>query len=214
MPGDSSAGAEASGPVEGAPAKSARLFFALWPTSAMQTALAAAAAPAVLEALSAGASADAGAGASARRVPAANFHLTLAFLGSVPLSRLADVEEVAARIARASSSPDLPIEIVLDAIEHWRKPQVLVATASRTPPAAVTLAEGLQRALTDAGFTPDLKPFRVHATIARKVRSVGRELYVEPVRWSFDSLHLVESKTHPDGSAYRTVKKWVLDKRD
>jgi 2'-5' RNA ligase len=147
-------------------------------------------------------------------VPAENFHLTLAFLGSVPLDRLAEVEQAATRFVRASSVPQLPIEIGLDAIEHWRKPQVLVATARETPPAAVALAEGLQRALTDAGFSPDLKPFRVHATVARKVRRVARELHLEPVHWSFDSLHLVQSETHPDGSAYRTVKKWVLDKRD
>jgi 2'-5' RNA ligase len=147
-------------------------------------------------------------------VPAANFHLTLAFLGSVPVSRLAEVEQVAARFVQVSKLPELPIEIALDAIEHWRKPQVLVATASDTPAAAVALAESLQRTLTDAGFSPDLKPFRVHATVARKVRRVARELHLEPVRWSFDSLHLVESETHPDGSAYRTVKKWVLDKRD
>lgn len=147
-------------------------------------------------------------------MPSANFHLTLAFLGSVPLTRLAEVEQAAARFADASMLSDLPIEIVLDAIEHWRKPQVLVATASNTPAAAVALAEGLQRSLVDAGFTPDLKPFRVHATIARKVRRLGGELPLQPVHWSFDSFHLVESQTHRDGSAYRTLKKWVLDKRD
>lgn len=210
--------------------KSSRLFFALWPSPAMQAALAVAAAPAVLAVLNVGANADASAsasapsslgagsgaraGASARRVPPENFHLTLAFLGSVPLSRLADLEQVAAHFAQTCTVLSPPIDITLDAIDHWRKPQVLVATASDNPPAAVALAEGLQRALTDAGFTPDLKPFRVHATIARKVRRVGRELHLDPVRWSFDSLHLVESQTHPDGSAYRPVKKWVLDKRD
>jgi RNA 2',3'-cyclic 3'-phosphodiesterase len=197
-----------------------RLFFALWPSPAMQTALAVAAATAVMDVLSVGGSADAAAnvaanaGASVRRVPAENFHLTLAFLGSVPLSRLAEVEQVADHFAQASSVLDLPIDITLDAIEHWRKPQVLVATASDTPPAAVALAEGLQRSLIDAGFSPDLKAFRVHATIARKVRRAGRELHLDPVRWSFDSLHLVQSQTHPDGSVYRPLKKWVLDKRD
>jgi RNA 2',3'-cyclic 3'-phosphodiesterase len=222
-----SAGSEASerDPAEGElvkrePAKSGRLFFALWPSPAMQTALAVAAAPAVLEVLSGIGSADAGmnaaanAGASVRRVPAENFHLTLAFLGSVPLSRLAEIEQVAAHCAQVSSVLDLPIDITLDAIEHWRKPQVLVATARDTPRAAVALAEGLQRSLIDAGFSPDLKAFRVHATVARKVRRGGRELHLDPVRWSFDSLHLVQSQTQPHGSVYRPLKKWVLDKRD
>jgi 2'-5' RNA ligase len=186
-------------------ATSARLFFALWPDPAMQAALAVAAAAAVLEAQSG----DAG----VRRMPPANFHLTLAFLGSVPLSRLSEVREAAARCAQSSSLlHDVPIEIVLDAIEHWRKPQVLVATASEVPPAAVELAENLKRSLIESGFSPDLKPFRVHATVARKVRRITGELRIESVRWRFDSLHLVESKGGSSGSAYSTVEKWVLDK--
>jgi 2'-5' RNA ligase len=154
------------------------------------------------------------AGSGVRRVPPADFHLTLAFLGSVPLSRLADVEAVGARCAQSSGLRELQIEVVLDAVEHWRKPQVLVATASETPPAAAALAEDLKRFLIESGFIPDLKPFRVHATVARKVRRVTSELLIEPVRWSFASLHLIESKTSPSGSAYSTVEKWILDKWD
>jgi 2'-5' RNA ligase len=172
----------------------------------MQAALAAAAGPVLLLAQ--------GADAGAKPVPAANFHLTLAFVGSVPVGRLHEVEGAASRFTQFSKIRELPIEIVLDAVEHWRKPQVLVATASTTPGVAVALGESLQRALIEAGFSPDLKPFRVHATIARKVRRVAREYHLDPVRWSFDALHLVESKTQPSGASYRTVKNWVLDKGD
>jgi RNA 2',3'-cyclic 3'-phosphodiesterase len=166
----------------------------------MQTALAAAAGSAVREAL------DAGSGV--RRVPAANFHLTLAFLGSVDVARLSEVKEIAARSAQTADPHD--VEIVLDTIDHWRKPQVLVATASETPPTAVALSESLKRSLVDAGFTPDLKPFRVHATVARKVRRVTGEPRIEPVRWHFESLHLVESKNGPDGSSYTPIGEWKL----
>jgi 2'-5' RNA ligase len=54
----------------------------------------------------------------------------------------------------------------------------------------------------------------VHATVARKVRRVSGELHVEPVRWSFQEFHLVESQTSPSGSSYSTLKKWLLDKCD
>jgi RNA 2',3'-cyclic 3'-phosphodiesterase len=173
--------------------QSARLFFALWPTPAMQAGLAAAADHAVSEAEKA----DSG----VRRVPAENFHLTVAFLGSVPLSRLPEVKALTSRC-----SLDAPIELVLEGIEHWRKSQVLCATASETPPAAVVLAETLKRLLIEQEFSPDLKPFRAHATVARKVRRVTRELKIEPVRWSFDALHLVESRTSPAGSVYTIVR--------
>jgi 2'-5' RNA ligase len=178
--------------------RTARLFFALWPDERMQADLAAA----VARALGSGEPLD------GRLVPEANFHLTLAFLGSVPQSRFEVLFEVGARCAQSLQVGDAPIAITLDTLEHWRKPQVLVAT-SPAPPAAVALSETLKRALVEQGFTPDLKPFRVHATVARKVRRVSGELHIESVRWRFDSLHLVESRS---GSTYSTVKKWVLDK--
>jgi RNA 2',3'-cyclic 3'-phosphodiesterase len=161
------------------------------------------------------------AGPGLRPVPAKNFHLTLAFLGAVPLSRLDALSEVAAQCAQefASRNPPSPqsppIELTLDTLEHWRKPQILCATASQTPPSAIALAESLQRALTAQGFTPDLKPFRAHATLARKVRHVTRELRIEPVRWRFREFHLVESHAATaQTSIYSTREKWILDKRD
>jgi 2'-5' RNA ligase len=179
----------------------ARLFFAFWPDEAMQAELA--------RAISAAARGEPLDGSP---VPEKNFHLTLAFLGAVPQSRFEALFDIAARSVRSAGSG--PIAITLDALEHWRKSQVLVATSRETPRAAVVLAEQLKAALVEQGFAPDLKPFRVHATVARKVRRVTRELHIAPVRWSVDAVHLVESRTGPGGSAYSTVKKWVLDKRD
>src|SRR5262249_7283353 len=152
---------------------SARLFFALWPDKHGQAALAAAADPTMRTAQQAD--------AAVRRVPAENFHVTLAFLGSLPLSRLADLDEAAARCAAVPRAHELPIEIVLDGVEHWRKAQILCATSSRTPQTAVVLAESLKQSLIGRGFSPDLKPFRVHATVARKVRRITGELRIEPV---------------------------------
>lgn len=179
--------------------RTARLFFALWPSERMQADLA----EALASALRSGEPLD------GRLVPEAKFHLTLAFLGSVPQSQFEMLDEVGARCAQSLQAGDAPIAITLDTLEHWRKPQVLVATSRATPPAAVTLAETLKRMLVERSFSPDLKPFRAHATVARKVRRVSGELQLAPVRWTFDSLHLVESGS---GSAYSTVKKWVLDK--
>jgi 2'-5' RNA ligase len=185
------------------PSTTARLFFALWPDEAMQVALAAAVAAIVREA-----------GPDSRAVPAKNLHLTLAFLGAVPQSRFEALSEVAAQVARTSHAGELPLRLTLDAVEHWRKPQILCATASETPHAVASLAESLGHALTAAGFAPDLKPFRPHATVGRKVRRVTGDLHIEPVRWTFREFHLIESQTHPEGSSYSTLEKWALDKRD
>jgi 2'-5' RNA ligase len=197
-----------------------RLFFALWPDEAMQAALADATHPIL-------ATADGAA------VPARNFHFTLAFLGAVPESRARELGEIATRVASAfqevaavrgaraaasashanteARSADAPIIITLDRIEHWHKSQILCATSTAEPVEAIALAETLKRQLTENGFAPDLKPFRAHATLARKVRHVTRDRDMPPVHWSFHECRLIESETRPSGSLYSTREIFVLD---
>jgi 2'-5' RNA ligase len=141
-------------------------------------------------------------------VPAHNFHFTLAFLGNIPASRTHELGEIGARAARNTRGP---LAITLDAIDYWRKPQILCATSTTVPIAAAALADDLKRALTENGFTPDLKPFRAHATLARKVRRVTRDREVPPVHWSFNDFRLVESRTAPTGSLYSSREIFVLD---
>lgn len=175
----------------------ARLFFALWPSESMQTALADSVSTLVDP-------------AKCRPVPASNFHLTLAFLGSVELGRVASLHELAARCVTSCPPSTLPLVVDLDRFEYWRRPHILCATASSTPPAISAFARTLKRALTAEGFAPDMKPFRAHATFARKVHGSEDRLQAIPVRWTFDALHLIESDTHPDGSIYRAVASWRL----
>jgi RNA 2',3'-cyclic 3'-phosphodiesterase len=201
-----------------------RLFFALWPDPGMQAALAEAVAAIVREAGDAGANADPDAAgraarvadkvAGARLVPAKNFHFTLAFLGSVPLSRFEALNEIAARVARAFASRDLAIAVTLDIVEHWRKSHILCATASETPPAAVELAEALKRALIAENYAPDLKAFRPHVTLARRFSASIRKSAMAPLIWSFRELALVESTPGPQGSVYRVVASWPLSPTD
>lgn len=169
--------------------------------------------------------------AGGRPVSPTQFHLTLAFLGSIPADRYGALTSIAARCTETFAEGGGPVVVTLDRVEFWRKPQVLCATASLAPAAAVELADLLKRSLADGGFTPDLKPFRAHATLARKVRDVtpclsgqqpgvdagaeggARELTrIEPVRWVFDEFHLVESQTLPEGASYSTREKWLLDR--
>jgi 2'-5' RNA ligase len=200
------------------PEPTRRLFFALWPDESAQNALAEATRQVVSE--SEGAS-----------VPARNFHFTLAFLGAVAESRIPDLSNVAARVAaafrsvtsaRAVDEPGQladaaaaprtsPILVTLDHIDHWRRSQVLCATSSTEPTEAIALAETLKSALTANGFAPDLKPFRAHATLARKVRRVTRERHMPAVCWSFHDFRLIESHTAPSGSIYSSREIYPLD---
>src|SRR5262249_38485268 len=154
---------------------SRRLFFALWPDTPQQTAFAHAARKAV----------KAGGGTP---VPVANIHLTLVFLGSVPERRIADLSAIARRVAAAFPQDALPLQLEFEHLAHWKKPQVLCAVpAEGTGSAAATarLAESLRREMVAGGFTPDLKPFRAHVTLARKVLRGSRELAMHALLWTY-----------------------------
>lgn len=176
--------------------RSLRLFFALWPGERQQSQLAKVVAPAV-------------SAASGRPIPKENLHATLAFLGTVSEKRFAElsvVDDVAAGWRRRAAPV---IELTLDGLEHWRRPQILCACASVTPQTALDLASELKDALVAAGFAPDLKPFRAHVTVARKVAH-ARDASMTPVLWRFDSFALVASQTAPTGSSYSVVRTWAL----
>jgi 2'-5' RNA ligase len=182
---------------------SARLFFALWPTAAMQEALAVA----VSEIVRA---------SDGRPVPAKNFHLTLAFLGAVPRSRFEAIFHVAAQCAQACDARDLPLTLTLDTIELFRKSQVLCATPSHPHRAVAQLARVLTDTLVAEGFMPDPKalppgapstpqPFRPHVTLVRKATKPRRPSPLKPFTWSFNDFALIESRPSPEGSTYRPL---------
>lgn len=164
-----------------------RLFFALWPSAVFQAALAAATRDVVLA-------------CGGRCVPAANFHVTLAFLGSMAEHRIRALLAVARSVAHDSGSEhtgsdgalkseafglgQCGVTLEFDRIEYWRKPRLLCATAGdkgestgQRPESDVrqsgagALARLLKSRLTAAGFSLDAKPFRAHVTLARKVMS-------------------------------------------
>jgi len=136
-----------------------------------------------------------------------SLHLTLAFLGSVPETATGLLAETAR--ATASCQAAGCVAVTLDALDYWRKPQLLCAVA-RDSQAAAALASGLRQLLIRAGFCPDLKPFRAHATLARKVAHAPKDLRMTPVLWTFTRFALIESRTDPRGSVYSTVDSWAL----
>ena len=179
-----------------------RLFFALWPEAAERAALIHAVRKAVR--LSGG-----------RPVPEANLHLTLAFLGSVPESRVPELRTIAGQVAATFPRTRVPLVLTLQGLAHWEQSQVLAVLAHEvaggTPSGSAQILAGtLSREAAAAGFDPDLKPFRAHVTVARKVAHAPHTGAPRSVAWSFAQFALVESRTLPAGPVYSVVDSFVL----
>lgn len=187
--------------MSSAPAR--RLFFALWPDGEQRAALVHATGKLVRH-------------CGGRPVPETNLHVTLAFLGSVPESRVAELRGIARRAGTAFPRSALPLVLTLRTLEHWAKPRVLTALEreAQKQPAEVSplaaLAGRLTRVTAAAGFSPELKPFRAHVTVARKVTRAPRPCAMRAVPWSFAAFALVESRTLAEGPVYSVVESYVL----
>jgi 2'-5' RNA ligase len=188
-----------------------RLFFALWPDEAQRAALAQAVQPSVQS-------------CGGRAVAAPKLHVTLAFLGSVPEGRVAELDRIASRVAAALAQDAPGWSLSFDRLEHWARPQILVAlgseerdgvdfgagTRAAQPASPAALALRLKEETTAAGFSPDLKPFRAHVTVARKVVHALAPHAASAVQWRFDAFALVESRTHAAGPLYSVVESYLL----
>jgi RNA 2',3'-cyclic 3'-phosphodiesterase len=172
-----------------------RLFFALQPDAAQNSALIAQVSPLFAQ-------------LGARPVPAENLHATLCFIGAVDEEKLDVLRAVAARVRGRS------ITLRFDTLEHWEGPKILCATANGESESARELAVALGEATITAGFTPDIKPFRAHLTLARKVSrdlSVGfPQPLAPPTIVRCDRFTLMRSHREGDRSIYSAVDSWPL----
>lgn len=173
------------------PERQHRLFFALWPADELRSALA----PRI-RALQ-----PAGVGRPQRPD---QWHVTLEFLGPVPASRVGAAREAAVQV-RGS-----PCEVVFDAVEFWRRPEVLTLVARALPPPLDSLVTQLRTALAARGFEPESRPFRAHLTLSRKVVTPVSPVTFEPLRWPVTDFALVESITDRSGSVYTPLASWPL----
>jgi 2'-5' RNA ligase len=184
----------------GAPVSARRVFFAFWPDEAQRRAIEHAAAKAVRH-------------SGGRPVPASNLHVTLAFVGSVAVARIPELQRIARELATAFSE-QAPATLSFARLAHWKEAQVLCALATEERPIARALAAALQDATSSAGFSPDRKPFQAHVTLARKVVRPGAALQLGAVVWRFEAFALIDSRTQPSGPVYSVLETYPLASAD
>jgi 2'-5' RNA ligase len=150
--------------------------------------------------------ADAAAPAAMRRVPQANLHVTLAFLGERAPEDATTVAALLDELAR-------PVGELAVGGALWlppRRPGVL-AVALEAGPGLGDLHAGLVAALADAiGFEPERRALRPHVTVARPRRDRSlRATALDPpppaLTFEPEGLVLYRSHTGPGGARYEPL---------
>ena len=171
--------------------KDVRLFFALWPDIALRQRLAEAAGTIPVTGV-------------ARRVPDANLHMTLHFIGNVYFDEMACMQRQARRIDAYAFS------LELDYQGHFCKPRVGWLGCRVIPDALVELHRQLGTRLQGCGYRPETRSYHPHVTVARKLGSIGTQASFEPIAWPVREFALVEVQPVENGVQYRVVETYPM----
>ncbi|MDN5865175.1 MAG: RNA 2',3'-cyclic phosphodiesterase [Gammaproteobacteria bacterium] len=168
--------------------KRRRLFFALWPDEETRHAIYRATGESVRR-------------VGGRPVPAENWHLTLAFLGSRPESLLPALCDAAGQLEPPGGT------LGLERLGHFARARVLWLGPRDTPHDLRHFVDGLWNAIEPLGIERERRAFAAHLTLARKIHRLPC-VAVEPVVWRYAGFSLVESVTDPRGARYEVLQNW------
>lgn len=166
-----------------------RCFFALWPDQAVREKLDQIARDNLPK--------------KARPVRPDNLHITLAFLGNIPVTSLDCFTQAAASVRF------LPFTLVLNELGYFARPKVFWAGASEIPAALGSLFQQLNNAIRECGFEPETRPFVPHTTLARHCPFVKPGGLDPVISWQVNRFCLVQSHTYPQGVEYEVIREWV-----
>lgn len=164
-----------------------RLFFALWPEPDTRSAIAD--------------RQEAVGPLSRRRVPEANLHATLLFLGDVDADAVETIA-TAADIVRSA-----PFGMSLDRFGWFARARV-VWLGGPTPAAGKRLVSGLAEAMAGIDVPVDRRPWVPHVTLFRKVVARPTLPEPDPIDWAVGEFALVESVP---GHPYQVLRTWPLE---
>ena len=167
-----------------------RLFFALWPDEVLQRRLKQMARR--FDPICAG-----------KPVRAHNIHLTLVFIGQF------DQAKIPLLIDAAETFKLETFSLRLDRIGAFRNSKVVWLGPAETPSELTLLVNNLQKALRQAGFGFDNKPFVPHVTLLRKARWFESADLEEPIDWQVQGFALVQSVSESGGVRYEVLRRFA-----
>jgi len=166
---------------------SKRIFFALWPDSRQRDRL--------RDVVNSVARTVEG-----RPVDRRDWHITLAFIGEFPESRLPDL------LQRASEIRVEAFRLGFDRLEFWPRPKIACLTAPTVPVELQALIASLNSLLEDFDVVPDDRTYRPHITVVKNARTFTTERLAQRATTEWSGFELVESVSAPGGVSYHPLK--------
>ncbi|MBC3765149.1 RNA 2',3'-cyclic phosphodiesterase [Neptunicella marina] len=140
------------------------------------------------------------------KVPAANFHITLAFLGQLNHSQL---EQLQTTLEQATALPACSIQ--LNTLGYFAKPKVLFVGTDEIQPELMQLATSVTSLTQQAGLQLRHQTYVPHVTLYRKCPSnPPAALFSPDIELQFTQFHLYESVSSSGGVRYPIINSWSL----
>ncbi len=144
-----------------------------------------------------------------RPVPAANLHITLAFLGEIRNQRLDRLCNAVDDYLRRSPAPGGAL--TLDQLGYWSKPRILWLGPSQWPEELSRLAAGLVQLGTAEGGKRKRSAFQPHITLFRGCEVPPSAPAAQPAfTLEYRDFALMESRQGRRGVHYHPLAHWQL----
>ena len=147
-----------------------------------------------------------------RAVPAANWHITVHFLGDQPLSKLEALSEDIDRLAPGLPHPG-PFPLARMGLFPHPTQGNLIAAEGLATAAMNEWHQALYQSLVSLGVPVESRPWRPHITLAR--RRAYRARHIAPAAdlaldWTvrLENISLVVSKPSAQKNPYQALKTW------
>lgn len=156
-------------------------------------------------------------GAEVKWVKPENLHITLKFLGDVPLARLEEVKGALGQIRGSRFSLEIAS---VGALPNAKKPRVIFAGSGAGADRLKALAGEVETAFTAIGFVPEYRDFLAHLTLGRAKGPKNAGKLAEKMnsqagvifgKLSVDAVSLYKSDLGPHGPTYTILAEQPLE---
>ena len=142
-----------------------------------------------------------------RAVPAADFHVTLGFLGELQPGRLDALLSSADRLLDKSANRDRAM--VLDQVGYWPRPGIFWTGPRSWPDSVNQLAAALRDLAVQFGARRERAAFQPHVTLFRRCQTPPPAPTVSPqITLAAETVSLFESRQGREGVSYHPLAEW------